>query len=207
MLHVSTARADEIIVVDGNSTDGTKTIAAKFPGIRFLQTDRPCRAVQMNAGGEASSGEVLLFLHCDVRLGPDALNAVRHAMRNPKVLGGSFDIRYEGDDLAAACFSSINRQRRRYGIVYGDSGIFCRRSIFQAFGGYRPWPILEDYEFGRRLWKAGKLAFLPEPIQVSNRRWRKRGLMATLCSWLLIQGLYTLGMSPHRLARLYQVVR
>jgi rSAM/selenodomain-associated transferase 2 len=195
---------DEIIVVDGGSTDGT--LAPVDGGVRLLQTALG-RAVQMNAGASAACGDVLLFLHADARLRPTGLNAIRDAMRDSAVLGGNFDIRYEGKDTAAALFTQINRQRRRWGILYGDSGIFCRRDVFKALGAYRPWPILEDYEFARRLWKAGALALLDEPIYVSDRRWRNSGVFPTLWSWFWVQALYLAGVSPYRLAKLYRHVR
>ena len=107
----------------------------------------------------------------------------------------------------AAAFTSVNRWRRRLGVFYGDSGIFCRRKVFESLGGYAPWPILEDYDFARRLRKAGKLALLDEPIWVSDRRWRTSGLLPTLWSWFWVQGLYLAGVNPERLAGLYHPVR
>ncbi|MBI3472835.1 MAG: TIGR04283 family arsenosugar biosynthesis glycosyltransferase [Candidatus Solibacter usitatus] len=198
--------ATEVLLVDGASTDATAGIARGFPAVRLLQT-RPNRAIQMNAGAAAATGDVLLFLHADVRLAPESLAAVRDAMQNPDLLGGNLDIRYTGNAWVAALFGWVNRWRRHLGIFYGDSGIFCRRSAFQALGGYQPWPILEDYEFARRLYKAGRLAFLHAPLEVSDRRWRNAGLLATLWTWLVIQGLYTLGVSPRRLGKMYRDIR
>jgi len=196
--------AEEVIVADGNSADRTVEIASTYARVISSQT---CRALQMNAGARASSGEVLLFLYADVRLGPGGLAAVRDSLRNPEVAGGNFDIRYEGSDWVAAAFTSINRWRRQLGVFYGDSGIFCRRQVFEALGGYAPWPILEDYDFAWRLRKAGKLALLHEPIWVSDRRWRTSGLLPTLWSWFWVQGLYLAGVNPERLAGLYHPVR
>ncbi len=196
--------AEEVIVADGNSADRTVEIAAAYT--RVIRS-RTCRALQMNAGARASSGDMLLFLHADVRLGRGGLAAVKGSLRDPDVVGGNFDIRYEGSDWVAAAFTSVNRWRRRLGVFYGDSGIFCRRRVFEALGGYAPWPILEDYDFARRLRKAGKLALLDEPIWVSDRRWRTSGLLPTLWSWCWVQGLYLAGVGPERLAGLYQPVR
>jgi rSAM/selenodomain-associated transferase 2 len=197
-------RVEELIVADGNSADRTVEIASAYARIIHCKT---CRALQMNAGARASSGGVLVFLHADVRLGPGGLAAVRDSLRDPEVVGGNFDIRYEGSGWAAAIFTCVNRWRRRLGVSYGDSGIFCRRKVFEALGGYSPWPILEDYDFARRLRRAGKLALLDEPIWVSDRRWRTSGLLPTLWSWVCVQGLYLAGVEPERLARLYRPVR
>ena len=196
--------AEEIIFADGGSADGTADMGCERAKV---VRSTPGRGVQMNAGARAASGEILLFLHADCRLKPGALDAVRAAMADPALVGGNFDLRFDGKDAAAAAFTVINRWRRRLGVFYGDSGIFCRRSVFETLGGYQPWPIMEDYEFARRLRRYGRLALLEIPIWTSGRRWRKTGLMRTMWSWLLIQGLYTGGVSPHRLARLYRHVR
>jgi rSAM/selenodomain-associated transferase 2 len=196
--------ADELLVADGGSRDRTVDVAARHARIVHSDTGR---AAQMNAGARCASGDVLLFLHADARLGAKALAAVRRVMADPVIAGGNFDIQYDGKDWAAAAFTRINRWRRQCGIFYGDSGIFCRRTIFQSLGGFACWPIMEDYEFARRLRRAGRLAYLDEPIWVSDRRWRKGGLVPTLASWFFIQSLYSAGVPPKHLARLYRHIR
>ena len=77
--------AEEVIVADGNSVDRTVEIASTYARVIRSQT---CRALQMNAGARASSGEVLLFLHADVRLGSGGVAAVRESLRDPELVGG-----------------------------------------------------------------------------------------------------------------------
>jgi rSAM/selenodomain-associated transferase 2 len=201
---LAAAGAREIIVADGGSTDRTEEMARPYATV--IRCARG-RAAQMNCGARHAAGDVLWFLHADTRIETGALKAIEGAMGDPLIVGGNFDIAFDGEDRAARIFAWINRQRYRFGIFYGDSGIFVRRSVFEEFGGYREWPILEDYELARRLWKRGRVAFLRERIQVSDRRWRKGGLWATLWQWFWIQALYLAGVPPRKLAAMYRDVR
>jgi rSAM/selenodomain-associated transferase 2 len=194
----------ELVVADGGSRDATVAIALAA-GARVVFAERG-RGPQMNAGAAAATGDTLLFLHADVSVDPHAAAAIARALSDPLVAGGNFDIRFEGG-REARLFSAINRVRCRLGVIYGDSGIFCRRAVFEKLGGYRQWPVLEDYEFARRLRKAGRVALLDVPIHVSARRWRNGGIWATLWSWFWVQTLYYLGVPPGKLAALYRDVR
>ncbi len=196
----------EVIVADGGSTDRTREIA-RAAGAGVVEAEAG-RGPQMNAGAGVASGEVLLFLHADARLRAGALDAVRRALQEERRRGGIFDVRFDGGDWVAQTFNWIYHWRRYVGIFYGDAGIFVRRDEFEAMGGYRDYPIMEDYEFGRRLFGwGGRMALLDEPIFVSDRRWRKAGLVRTLLVWVVIQTAYSLGYPAERLGKLYRQIR
>ena len=80
---------DELIVADGGSEDRTPEIAAQYG--RVVRA-APGRGAQMNAGAAAARGDILLFLHADVRPDSGALDAVREAVRPSAVHGGCFHI-------------------------------------------------------------------------------------------------------------------
>ena len=88
LARVPLAPGDELIVVDGGSTDETLDIARKFtPNVL---SSPPGRARQMNLGAARAAGDILLFLHADTILSPDSLDAVRQAMQLQQVAGGAF---------------------------------------------------------------------------------------------------------------------
>lgn len=210
--HLARARGDfEVIVADGESTDGTaeqvSQKARSFPRpLRLLRVPRP-RAVQLNEAAKVARGGVLWFLHADVRMPPDAIETLTREVRADSALGGNFDLVFEGESGWNRFFTWANRARRRFGIYYGDSGIFVRREVFENLGGFKVIPIMEDYEFVRRLERHGKTLLLTPKLLVSDRRWSGRGVLKTLLSWVAVQSFYSLGISAQRLERWYPPVR
>jgi rSAM/selenodomain-associated transferase 2 len=197
----------EIVVADGRSRDATPELAAQHPAVQVVMNAPRGRAMQMNAGAQAASGEVLLFLHADTRLPADAYGYLRHALADPGVLGGNFALRFDGDDRFSRLLGGWYALQRRARVYYGDSAIWLRREAFERLGGYRPLPIMEDYDLVRRLERAGRTACLPGPAVTSARRWQRLGLARTIASWVLIRWLFVAGAPPARLARLYPEVR
>lgn len=98
-------------------------------------------------------------------------------------------------------------RRRALRIYYGDSAMFVRREVYERLGGFKPLPLLEDYEWMRRLERHGRTAYVREvAAETSTRRFADRPAQV-MGEWVLIQGLYLLGVPPARLARLYADVR
>jgi rSAM/selenodomain-associated transferase 2/rSAM/selenodomain-associated transferase 1 len=196
------AVGDEVIVADAGSPDETALAAARG-GARVVQAPKG-RGSQQNAGAKAARGEALLFLHADARLPPEARPAILEALSNPMVIGGSFRLRFEPATRAARFFTWGNDARHRaLAIYYGDSAVFVRRTIFEALGGFQPFPIFEDFELIRRLERLGRMVYLRDiEVTASSRRF-ERAPVRTLLLWASLQTLYSVGVPPSALARLY----
>lgn len=190
----------EVIVVDGGSDDATVE-AARRAGARVLESPRG-RGVQLDHGARAAMGEWLVFLHADTRLEHGWADAL--ASLPDDVVGGAFRFAVDSPRRAYRIIEAgVALRCRLFHLPFGDQGIFVRRAIYGMIGGFPPFPLMEDLAFARRLSRTGRMAFPQVRAFTSARRWEEGGVMATTLRNLGLQALYTAGLSPERLARLY----
>ena len=193
----------EIIVANGDPGDGAVTrLKARHAAVRWVASP-PGRGRQMNAGAAAASGRWLLFLHADTRLDDRWRDALRQAEARGAV-GGAFCFTLDSPRPAARLIErGVAWRTRRLGLPYGDQGLFVRRDVFEALGGYRPHPLMEDIDLVRRLRRRGTLHLSPLPARTSARRWERDGWVRRSLRNLTLVALYFCGVSPRRLARRY----
>jgi rSAM/selenodomain-associated transferase 2 len=192
------ARGHEVVVVDGGSTDGTPQIAAGLSD-QVLNAPRG-RALQMNAGARAATGDALVFLHADTRL-PDKADAIILFSLNEK-LWGRFDVAIDSrHPLLKLVACAMNLRSRLTGIATGDQAIFVRR---EAFDGFPEIALMEDVAFCRRMKQLGPPACRREKVLTSARRWEARGVLRTIVLMWRLRLAYALGADPARLAERYR---
>ena len=191
----------ELILVDGGSTDGTPDIARPFVD-RVLIAGRG-RALQMNAGAAAAMGQVLWFLHLDSMLPAYAVRSVLcEALNGPG--WGRFDVRLSGRAPMLRLVERMMSVRSCLtGIATGDQGIFVRRDLFEAVGGFAEIQLMEDIELSSRLKRIVRPSCLPLRITTSSRRWERDGILRTIFTMWALRAAYWLGADPARLARVY----
>jgi rSAM/selenodomain-associated transferase 2 len=194
-----------VVISDGGSADDTTAVARRL-GAEVLE-GAPGRGPQLHRGALHAlerGAEILLFLHADTRLPEGAIGDIVEAIASGAV-GGAFLLRFDDPRRRYRWAARIINLRTRLSRApLGDQGQFCHREAYGAVGGFRPWPILEDLDFIRRLRLQGPLALLPGPVVTAARRYHRRGLLLTALRNWVIFALYFLGASPHRLARLYR---
>jgi rSAM/selenodomain-associated transferase 2 len=193
----------EVIVVDGGSSDDTVAIAQSL-NVKVISSS-PGRAVQMNAGAIAASGEILLFLHADTRLPTGFDEMIRTALQQPKTTAGAFKLRIDASPLSLRWVEwGVNLRSHFYQMPYGDQAIFLTKEIFQQIGGFPELPIMEDFELMRRLKRIGRVVIISTPVLTSARRWLQKGVFKTTLLNQIVIIAYLLGVSPERICSWYR---
>ena len=193
----------EFYVVDGGSIDNTVAIAKRYTSV--INSERG-RAIQMNKGARLCKGNILLFLHADTLLPNNAFREIRKRMRDDTVSGGSFYIAFDADNFILRGVSFITRFNFRP-FHFGDQCIFVRRDVFQALNGYKEMPIMEDYDFCKRLRKQGKVILIRMPVISSARRFIKKGVIRQLLINKFVVLAYWTGVDIQTIKRFYDDTR
>jgi rSAM/selenodomain-associated transferase 2 len=193
---------DEIVIVDGGSSAGCRSIARRFRCV-YVGT-RAGRGHQLHAGALRASGDILWFLHADAEPPEDGV-ALIQARHLAGATGGFFTFRFAGK---ATWYKRVLAQlinwRTRFGTPYGDQGLFAGRASYDAVGGFADTPLFEEVPLVRALRRRGEFTRVAAAIGVSPRRWERDGWLWRSASNRLLALAYMAGVPPRRLARRYQ---
>ena len=194
----------ELIVVDGNPNGDTIQVI-RSNRVRKMLAPKG-RARQMNAGASIAKGEILIFLHADTELPCNAHKSINSAMAQGRYVGGAFELGIDSRKIEfkiLARWASLRCRLTR--IPYGDQAIFIERDYFDALGGYRDIPLMEDVELMRRIKRRGeKICIVPEQVKTSPRRWEDEGFIYVNVRNAFLFCSYLLGVSPEKLVSFYK---
>ncbi len=197
----------EIIAVDGGSTDGSLEWLRTLPAITVIQSARG-KGPQQNAGAKAASGDVLLFLHADCLLPPDAGAKLNQIMQEAAIAGGCFLARWSRNSAALRLVSfGMNLRTMIRKTSYGDQALFIRRTVFHKVGGFPDWPLFEDTELVRRIKTLGSFKVVHSPVTISARRFEAKGILHSIFLVYFLQIAFLLGVPPARLKKWFVDIR
>lgn len=228
-LTILSSPVQEIIIVDGGSKDATPVIANKMSNeflepsqIQFVQTT-PGRAHQLNEGVKIATGDYLCFLHADTVIPHDLVDIISKTLFHPTIAGGGFISIMSGNDRTRWGVSLHNFLKTYYTpflfrphlffrkglrVLFGDQVMFCRRQDFLDCGGFDvTLPIMEDADLCLRLCHYGRLKQVNRIVQSSDRRVAKWGFWKANFIYLMIGGLWGMGVSATWLKQFYEDVR
>lgn len=186
----------EILVVDGDSEDGTQEIVRTFPAAKLLLSERGT-ARQRNFGAQSARGELLIFMDADCV--PDAhflYRVARSYRRFPFAVACPWFVARENFAVRAIYFGFNLLFFAGQSWLRTGSGvcILAPRAVWQKCGGFdEKLHLGEDVHFIRRAARCGWHRHLMIPLQTSGRRFQQRGAWKLTLFYARISPLILLG--------------
>jgi len=195
----------EIIISNSpETTDDSKKICQKYDKVSYYDSNEKGRASQMNFGASKANGDILLFLHCDVKLPTDFYTQVSNAIKEDFKMG-FFAYRFDRSTFMLNLNSYFTKNDSMFAGA-GDQCQFFAKDTFESLGGFNEeYCIMEDFEIMDNV-KKQKIPYtiIQSRATVSARKYDKG-------SWLkvnLINGYvflrYKLGTEPIKLRKIYK---
>ncbi|MDD5721129.1 MAG: glycosyltransferase family A protein [Candidatus Pacebacteria bacterium] len=189
----SSRKLHEIIVVDNNSTDRTKEIAEKIPGVKVVQEIQKGANFARQKGFEVSSGDILAFIDADNHIPKNWINILIKEFENNSelvCLSGPY-IYY--DFSKSKQFLSLLFWYFAYpvylfvGYMAMNGNLVIKKETLKKIGGFDTTIFYgDDTNIARRASKHGKVKFkLGFVVYSSARRMHGQGMAKTTFIYIL----------------------
>ena len=150
----------ELVVIDGESTDGTLEVLRHYADRVAVLVSEPDRGIYdaLNKGIQRASGEVVGFLHSDDLFADShVLSRVANAFTDPEVIavyGDLLYVRKDNPDQVVRYWQSgmFSKRRLAWGWMPPHPTLYVRRHMYQKHGLFdTSFRIAADYDFVLRL--------------------------------------------------------
>lgn len=211
--------ANEVMLVDGGSSDATVAIARKA-GWRILQCERG-RARQINLGVQQAKGEIVCVVHADTLPPIDMVQVIEATLadrsialasftpiiRGPKKIRWGTTLHNWAKTWYAPLLTRPHQFFRGVRLLFGDHAMFFRRVDFLRVGGCTPGDVvMEEADLCVKLADFGKVKMVSRRVYTSDRRIAAWGPLKANWIYFKVGMLWAFGMR-HRMAEHYPDVR
>lgn len=179
----------EIIVVDGDSKDRTREIAARHADRVIIQTSVGIGGAR-NDGVAVAHADLIATTDADCTIPPEWLERIAVDFEDPEVVAlCGPDGPSDGGWKARIIYAFVTWIIFAAALVglYGTGGTNSafRKAAFLRVGGYRNLPHSDDVDLGVRIREVGRIKYDPQMrVGLSVRRLEKDGYLRTLFTWL-----------------------
>jgi len=200
---ISKANTIEVIVVDGGSTDNSIKIAEENSLCTTIKSKHSSRAHQMNFGAEIAKGDILYFVHADVKVLKSFTTDIQEAIGKGYQSGC---YRYKFDRNMNPLLY-VNGFFTRFPFEWcrgGDQTLFITKEVFNEIGGFdEKYVIMEDYDIIRRIKRNFKFCIIPKSVTVSSRKYRNNSYLKVQSTNLKAMKMFKKGIEPRLIRDFY----
>lgn len=194
----------EVLVSLSSSTDDGSHLIPTLDHTRFIHCPKDGRAVQMNTAVGYAKGDILVFLHADVRPPRGFFRDIKSTLENGHQ-AGFFSYRFDKENF----FLNLNASFTKKDGVFtggGDQCLFIQRNVFDALNGFDEAQVLmEDFEFFHRM-KSNKVPYtiVENDLTVSARKYNNNSYVRVNLTNLILVILFRFGVAPKTLLSLHK---
>ena len=202
LLHqLSKSNFDEVIIVDGRSTDATVDLIKQYD-VHLIIAEIRSRSFQMNLGANSATNDYLLFLHADIVL-PEKFRSIIEITVEKKVALANFKIQFDWDHWFLKANAFFSRFRWNC-FQFGDQGLLIKTSLFKKIEGYNnQFYLAEGNELIRRARKYSNFIKLDVFLLISVRKYLRHGVYKLQLIYCLIYLLIRVGVNQKLILNSY----